>query len=189
MPFGDPSSVLVKSYSPVGAIISESVLNNKIFAGQVFGAARRFDLVSGGVTDFIFDTTPVMKDFAVFLPFVFGAYGAGPVHIDIYTGTEYTGGTPVPIQNRSLRSSILPEMTITTGATISDVGTLFPWEYSILSNGQAASAAAGSQGGPSLPLDVVAGETVVLVRLTNTDNNDTAICNFAFNWLEFDQIP
>jgi hypothetical protein len=168
--------------SRVGAYVTEPLANNKIFQDQVFGISKRLTIGDSEVINIGIDATAVDCDFLVLLPIAVKALGAGPLNIDLYVGSTFTGGTEIVSSNRNLDSSVTAKLKWYLAPTITGDGTKAAPEFTVLSNGTAAVSKITGESAEDLPINMVKGIKYI-IRITNTAANSGtgAIAN---NWFE-----
>lgn len=171
-----------------GAIITESFVNNKVFQGSVFGISKRLNIAAGTNSNIVIDPTYYSGQtdkFVVFLPVKFECFGAGPIEIDLYfnANTNDSTGTEWIAANRDNTNTNGSNIVIRHDPTIFDSGIKLGPEWSVLSNGTAATAVAGGSATSDLPF-ILRLEGKYMFRLKNTDST-LANCTTALNWLEF----
>ncbi len=169
--------------SRIGANVTEELQNNLVFTkGCVFSISKRFTIPSSGVVDIVFDPTAITSNFVVFLPVFFQGFGAGPIEIDLYAGTDSDDdGTEIICFNRNELSSKDCEMAVWLNPTINNIGTKLPPEFEIPSDGTPATSTLGGQTGDSIVTNLQ--KIKHTFRLTNTEAS-IARCVIAANWFE-----
>lgn len=158
------------------------IFNALVIKDCVFGISKRLTIPSSGIVDIVIDPSAFDKDRLVFLPITFKAFGAGPIYIDIYFGTEYNGGAEIESINRDLTSSAEAKIKVWLDPNITEVGTKLPSEFVILSDGVAAVSNVGGETKEDLIFNGrIDGN--YLFRLTNQEAN-AAQGFIASNWAE-----
>lgn len=170
--------------SRIGANVNEELQNNLVFTREcVFSISKRFTIPSSGVVDIVFDSTGITAPFLVFLPVFFQGFGAGPIEIDLFAGTDADDdGTEIICFNRNELSLKLCEMVVRLNPNIIDIGTKLPVEFEIPSDGTPATATIGGSAGDSIVTNINKAFKHTF-RLTNTEAN-IARCVIAANWFE-----
>jgi len=186
-PIGN-GNIFSKSFLPdIGDMAWIDFANKKVFSKECYAICKRFLIGASATVDIVMDPTGCTKYHIIMLPFLFSAYGAGPIFIDVYSGPTVTPvtGTIWDDQERYHGAGNPPELIFTLNPTITDPGTKMPPEFSIFSNGTAAIATTGGQATENLicKLNVSA---KYLFRLINQEGNQ-AYAHAGFNWLEFDK--
>ncbi len=170
--------------SLIGANVTEELQNNLVFTRErVFSISKRFTIPSSGVVDIVFDGTGISGNFLVFLPVFFQGFGAGPIEIDLYAGTNADDdGTEIICFNRNELSSKDCEMVVRLNPNINDIGTKLPVEFEIPSDGTPATSTLGGQAGGTVVTNINKAAKHMF-RLTNTEAS-IARCVIAANWFE-----
>jgi len=177
-------NIFSDSVSPFGAVISLSIENSKVFEGVCYSLSRRLSIGGSAVVDIVFDpSASTDKNFIVFLPVTFKAYGAGPINIDLYVNPTYTGGAAMPFSNRDFTSQAASDVVWTLNPTVSDAGTLTPFQFIILSNGTAAVASAGGEASENQVTNIDISKKYMF-RLTNTEAAAVTGASIAATWFE-----
>lgn len=145
-----------------------------IYQGKCFSVAQRITVEAATNTFILFDISNChSKEITVYTP-VFEAT-TGPLEIDYYSGTNYTGGTPMLVNNRASYGES-NQCALTIGATGTNKGTKFTEGF--VSAGHKSGAA--SQGGLEF---IPPQDTKLLVEINNTNGTDaTVFINFV--WFE-----
>ena len=93
-----------------------------VFRGRAFSVSQTFDIAQSGTLYVLFDISKLEKNLVLYPP-SFASYGGGAT-IDVYVGTDYTGGTDMLEQNRSYRGG-KNQCDLKSEPTGSNKGTLF----------------------------------------------------------------
>ena len=175
-------NLIARLVSGMSALSCVDIFNALVIENCVFGISKRFDIPLSGTVDIVIDPSAFDRKRLLFLPVTFRAFGAGPIHIDIYFGTEYSGGTEIESINRDLTSSTEAKVKIYLDPTIIEAGTKLPTEFVILSDGVAAVSNIGGETKEDL---IFNGRTDgnYLFRLTNQEAS-AAQGFIASNWAE-----
>lgn len=184
MTIGSPCGNIPKAYFEFGAVTTVDINTEKIFRDVAFSWSRRFDLPGSGVVDIVMDpaAVPAGKTIVV-LPVTFTGFGAGPINVDLYFGTNYDpDGTEWIGSNRDNRSLVMPGTTVRLNPTINSAGVKTPFEFMIPSNGVAANASVGGQTKGDL-IFIARDDGAYMFRLTNTSGT-AARCTFAMTIFE-----
>lgn len=178
---------ILKTYFEFGALTTVGISNQKVFQGVSFGVTKRLTYpASPGIINIVFDATVMTKDRLVLLPISFNAFGAGPIHIDIYFGGTYgVDGTIIECFNRDNESSNTCESEIRLNPTITSKGSKLPVEFVILSNG---TPAVTSLGGSVMSdfVTLLRRDGKYLIELSNQDST-AAIGWFGLDFFEVDE--
>ena len=171
-----------------GSRIVLDTFNNRVFNHEVFGVAKRFSFGASSQTHIVIN--PIEKgayphNTLVFLPITVKSYGAGPIEIDIYVGTNSNNdGTLWESTDRNFIDPLTAHLTWRLNPTITNIGIKTPTEYSIYSSaGVGNSEDVGGEIKTSLlfiPVKTVA----QTIRLTNTDASNAGIGHISANWFE-----
>lgn len=147
MGIGNPFANLAKTYFQFGAQTTVDINSQKVFEGVAFGATKRVTFpAASGLVNIVFDPTAVTTEKLVLLPISFSAFGAGPIHIDVYFGGEYgADGTEIECYNRDNESLNTCKSVIRLNPTVTTKGTKLPIEFIILSDGTPAIASLGGE--------------------------------------------
>ena len=169
--------------SKFNAIVTNAIENEKVFEEIMFSIAKRLAIGSEAVNDIVIDPTGCGCDFLVFLPAIFKAFGAGPVNIDMYVGTDADDdGTLWESINRDNASINTADVIVRLNPTINSDGTKLPVEFVILSDGTAATAIAGGESKEG-QIFVARKDVKYMFRLTNTEAV-AATGHVSLNWFE-----
>ena len=147
-----------------------------IYQGKCFSCSQRLSVGGSSSLIVLFNMVPAYalgRQISVYTP-VFDANN-GPITVDYYAGSDYTGGTVMTINNRAYYGE-LPGCTLTYGATGSSKGTKFSEGYVVAGHKSSGSSQEGLEFVPSQ-------NTNILVELTNTDGS-AAIIYVSFVWFE-----
>lgn len=167
-----------------GTIATISINSQKVFKNCVFSWSKRFDLGSSAVCDIVIDPVciPPHKELLI-LPVAFTAFGAGPINVDTYFGTDSDeDGIIWEGVNRNHSSLMMPLSTIRYNPTINNIGTKTPLEFMIPSDGIPATAVLGGQAQDDL-ISILKCSGKYTFRLTNLEA-DVAKCVFALTTIE-----
>lgn len=169
--------------NPFGAQVAIGIENAKVMDEIAFSVRKRFTLIASAVVDILIDPAAFTGQELVSLPIGFDAIG-GPLNIDIYPGATITsGGTPLPVFNRSLAGAA-PQTVIKQGPfTGLDITGIDPIELFLPSNG---TGVVGTDGASSdEPLVARLDKTIkYLIRITNTDSAAAATIGLKFDFFE-----
>lgn len=170
-----------------GSIITLDTFNNRVLQHQVFSFAKRAAIAANDILDIIFDPTlngGYSKKTLIFLPITFKGIGA-QINIDLYIGTQYTGGTEWGTIDRSQKdgNAATPHMKIIGAPTITDAGVLSPLEFSIYADGVGASMSIGGDVKEDFMFEPDYTKTYRL-RLTNTSASAAVKVNVLGNFFE-----
>lgn len=179
-------NIIANAVSRFGAVVGLDIENAKVFEEIVFSVSKRLvfpsSSVGGGILDIVIDTT-CSCDVLVFLPVVFKAFGAGPIFIDLYIGTDADeDGTIIESGNRDNNSANAAQVTSRLNPTINNVGTKAPFEFVILSNGTAAISMAGGEAKEGQVTSVIK-NTKYMFRCATQEAN-SAFGYFGSTWFE-----
>lgn len=169
-----------QAYSNVGAIITESVTNNKVFEGKTFSVRQSIELGSNETKEFFFDATAFGDGFVVLLPPEFSAIGGDVVTVDFYVGATYSGGTEIVGANRDQNIANTPDSKIISDGTVVTAGTKVPISWKI----PADSSFFGTTGGrvaESLPFDI---NKNLIQRLSVINSGTAQTFEYALTWFE-----
>lgn len=131
-----------------GAHATVDLSNAKVLEDVCFSWSKRFTVGVSGTVNIIIDPTNISADKdSIVLPTFFGAYGAGPLFIDMYFGAVFTGGTGTVWAggNRDNTSSSTPATIVTFDPTVTNDGVKTPFEFTVFSDGISAVSKAGGQ--------------------------------------------
>ena len=157
---------------------------HKLFEkGRAFTFSDYYTFSAHEVKDFLADITTLVNyvHSEALVPTIIA--GGGPLTLDIYSGvTADADGSVLQGFNRNGDFyTEMPEMKLTLGTTITDLGTRFS---GIPIPGSSTGAFSTSSIVPaSLPFRPIS-NTKILMRLTNTDNA-SALVGFRLNWFEY----
>ncbi len=173
--------------SQSGAFVMQQLRDTLVFRDEnIFSLSKRFPIPLSGVVHIVFDPTALNSPgnvLAIF-PLFFQSFGAGPVEIDIYFGTDADeDGTEILCFNRNQESSKDCLSRVWLNPTINDIGTKLPPEFEIPSDGTPATAVLGGSAGDTIITNAMKTGKYTF-RLTNTEAN-AARGVVAINWLEF----
>lgn len=147
-----------------------------IYQGKCFSVSQRITVTSAANMFILFDIKPAYiagKEVTVYTP-VFDTT-TGPLNIDYYYGTNYTGGTAFTINNRASYGP-LPCSNLTYGATGASKGTKFSEGFVAAGHKSSGSSQEGLEFVPPQ-------NTKILVEIDNTNGSDaTVFINFV--WFE-----
>lgn len=171
-----------------GGFVVTDINNQKVLQGVTFGLAKRFSIAKSASVDIVLDPQAVSEEKdLILLPFVFQAFGGGPVNIDIYFGaTSSENGTLWESTNRDNLSSNTANTTVRFNPTVSEDGTKMPLEYQIQSNGVPAVAAIGGAVAEDF-ITRLRKDGKYLIRLTNIDTVDGVVCTIATDFFEVEE--
>ncbi len=174
---------LGNAISPFGAVVSLEIDKAKVIEGITHSISKRLTFGGSSTTEIVIDPTSFTGNMLVFLPVTFKAYGAGPINIDLYVGTNSdSDGTVLSTINRNNESPNVSQLEIRLNPTVNSVGVKTPVEFVMFSNGTPAAAIAG--GSSKQDLVFVPDRTnKYMFRIINTDNSD-AYGYVAMNWFE-----
>lgn len=149
------------------ALLTTSYGDDGVVQGKAFVFDRNFTIGTGATLYILLDYTtykpnPDQAGLIYILPPIFTT-SAGPVKVQIYRETNYSGGTKIPAYNpntTALKTS--SATTITSGATGSDKGTL-ALEYLVGGDSQGNNSANGSASGLAFYIRKNTGKTLVEV--------------------------
>lgn len=165
-------------------LVLNKIENDMIFSKEcLFSVSKRFSIPASGTYHIVFDPRAVTSDLIVFQPIFFQGFGAGPIEIDFYGGTEFSAGTVSECFNRNEMSSITCEMIVNMNPTINNIGTKLPPEWEIPSDGVSATAVLGGSAGDNFVTNINK-ELVHCFKLTNKEA-DVATCVMSSSWLEY----
>lgn len=181
-------SDMLKTYFNFGALTTVDINSQKVFQGVSFGTSKRITYPKAtGLTNIVFDGTAVTKDKLVLLPINFNAFGAGPIHIDIYFGGTYgDDGTLIDCYNRDNESSNTCDSVVRLNPTITTKGTKLPPEFIILSNGTPAVASLGGEVIDNFA-SLLRKDGKYLIELANQDTGVDAFGWFGLDFFEVDE--
>jgi len=170
----------------LGAIVSETLANNLIFTKEcVFSISKRFTIGASATVNIVIDPLAlnVADRLFIVLPIALTAFGAGPIDVDLYFGTDSDeDGTLFQSINRNNESSKTAEAVVRLNPTINSDGLKLPSEFQIFSNGIPATASLGG----SVTEDFLFNgrkDGKYMLRLINREAN-SAFGIFAMNWFE-----
>lgn len=166
------------------AITTVDINSQKVFRDAAFSWSKRFSIGASATVDIVIDPTGIPSNkIGVVLPVSFLAFGAGPINVDLYFGTDadedgtlWTGG------NRDNRSSTTPDTEIRLSPTINSVGTKTPFEFMIPSDGVPAVSSFGGQAKDDL-IFIPRTDGKYMFRLVNLEAS-VASCVFAMSIFE-----
>lgn len=163
----------------LGAGLVSSVQEDLFVAGKSFSLDKRL-ILPIGISRIVFDPTAFEGENFTFLPLFFAAT-AGPVLIDLYTGTVADdNGTLLTPSNRR-EGQPQPVSIIRLNPTINDAGTLFADDL-VPASGSGVGNANGSTNGPGLPFEI----DPTMKKMLLIDNKDGAGIYFQLKmtWFE-----
>ena len=115
-------------------------------------------------------------------------FDAGPLTIDIYGGSQYTGGTGTewPGADRNFVDAVTPKFKVVYKPTVTIDGTKLPPEFFVPSNGTPASIRLAGETTEQLPINLTKGSAtdVYMLRITNTTAS-AGIGEIGISWFEF----
>lgn len=176
------TQALIRASSNAGAIITESLANNKVFKHEVFTVSKRFPIGSEAVVNIGIDTTAFAKEFLVLLPFKITGFDAGPLNIDLRNNVSYTGGTEWVSMDRNFIDPVIPGVKWYHNPTISDEGILSPYQSFVPSNGAPGIVKVAGEVQDDFPVRLLPG-IKYLIRITNTIAN-IGTGTFGASWFE-----
>ena len=177
------TEIMEQSRSVFGVVTSIDIAEEKVFEGKTFSIAKRHTLALSSTNDIVIDPTACNCDYLVFQPVAFKAFGAGPVNIDMYIGTDADeDGTVCGSINRDNTSATTSPVVVRLNPTINDVGTKLPVEFTIFSNGTAAVAVAGGESREGLVFNARQ-DAKYMFRVINTEANP-AFFHVSMTWYE-----
>ena len=172
--------------SGLDAIIVQDLRNSMVLTdGCIFSISKRFTVPASGVVDIIFNPTHanLQDKKLVFFPVFFQGFGAGPIEIDMYFGTDADeNGTVIESFNRNHESINTRDVVVRLNPTINTIGTKLPPEFEIPSDGTPATAVLGGQTNETI-ITNLRKDGKYMFRLTNTEAV-IARCVVAANWCE-----
>lgn len=168
--------------SQVGANVVEDVRANLVFTHETFSVSKRFQIPNGAIRYIIIDARGCDCDFTVFGAPTFKAFGAGTITIDVYKNPIYTAGTEWVAGDRNFNDPLTPNAKFYFNTTVTDPGTLLPWEWEIFSNGTAAVSRAGGESSGEIPI-IPSDTDQYMFKLTNL-GTATARCTFSADFFE-----
>lgn len=177
------TQILDQGQSVFGAHTAIDIAEEKVFEGYTFSISKRLTLALSSTNDIVFDTTGCNCDYLVVQPVSFKAYGAGPINIDMYFGTNTDeDGTVWESINRDNTSLNTSGLVARLNPTINDVGTKLPVEFAVFSDGVAAVASVGGETREGLVFNART-DGKYMFRVINTEANP-AFFTFAATWYE-----
>jgi hypothetical protein len=176
-------SIINKSSTLIESLSQIDVANAKVFDGVAFSVSKRLSIGNSSVNYITIDGRACNCDRLVFLPAAFKAFGAGPVEVDFFFGTDADeDGTVWESVNRDNESSNVSPLVTRLNPTINNLGALLPVEFIILSDGNAAVAVAGAESKEG-QLFLARQDGKYMFRITNLEAS-AAWGHFAMNWFE-----
>jgi hypothetical protein len=169
-----------------GAVTTVDINSQKVFDDVTFAFSRRFAIGSSATVDIVVDPTAIPSGkILVVLPVGFTVFGAGPINIDLYIGTDADAdGTLWVAGNRDTRSSTTSDTIMRLNPTINNAGTKTPFEFLVPSDGVPAVASFGGQSKDDLILIADISQKYMF-RLVNTEANAaSALISFSFFEIE-----
>lgn len=154
------------SYS-ADAVLTTDYAQDTIVQGHGFVFEKNFAIASGGTLYILFDYTTYtpaegQAGIVYILPPFFSTT-AGPVSVTVYRGTNYTGGTAIPVLNpNTMAAKTAAGTTVSFGATGSTKGTV-ALEYLVGGASQGNQSASGSAAGLSFFIRPNTSKTLVEV--------------------------
>jgi hypothetical protein len=116
---------------------------------------------------FLFDPTGVDGDIWLHVfPLTFTNVEDGPVVVNYYAGSNYSGGTPLPLLNRNGRSAAAPATVVTEDPTGTVLGTRTS-ANKVAKGGALPSQSGGGNSGLNLPF-IANNTTTFLIEIVNT---------------------
>lgn len=155
------------------AIVATSYADDGITRGQAYLFEKNFAIGSGTTLNILFNYTTYTPSGSQIgqiyvMPPTFSTT-AGPVTVNIYRGTDYTGGTEFDALNpNTLAPNTTSETTLTTGPTGSVKGTLV-LEYLVGGASQGNQSASGSASG--IAFFVRDNTTKTLIEIVNSSGS------------------
>lgn len=174
--------------SKFNAFVIDDIANQKVFDEITFSLSKRLTIpssaVGGGILDIVVDPSEVDCDKLVFLPVSIKAFGAGPVFIDLYIGTQSSDdGTLLTTGNRDNESSNTAKLIWRLNPTISNIGVKTPFEFSVFSDGIAAVSTIGGETREGQIFNAVKNQKYTF-RFMNQEASQ-AYGHIASTWFEF----
>lgn len=163
--------------------------NAKVFEECLYTISKRLSIpASPNKLNLVIDTTNCNCKHLIFLPIVFRSFGAGPIHIDNYFGTNSDNdGTIMDSMNTNHTSADNAKLTMRLNPTINSDGTLLPKNDIILSDGVAAISQMSSECEEN-QFFVARKDGKYLIRLSNQEASPTTGAHILFNWMEIPEI-
>lgn len=183
MTIGNSSGVSAAAF-PFAAITTVDINSQKVFKDVAFSWSKRFTVGASATVDIVIDPTGIAADrVAVVLPVAFTAFGAGPLNIDLYFGTDSDeDGTLWDGGNRDNTSATAPKATVRLNPTVNSVGVKTPFEFMVPSDGVPAVSSFGGQAKDDL-IFIARKDGKYMFRIVNTEAN-AASCLFSVTIFE-----
>lgn len=168
----------------VGAIVKAKTKDGKgfrqssyatdyIYQGKCHSISQRITVLSGTNMILLFDMTECTREVSVYPPAF--TTTTGPLNIDFYAMSDYSGGTAMLLSNR-LAGGQANQCTLTYSATGTNKGTLFSQGMAPAGHKQGATASDALEFVPPQ-------KTKLLVELDNTNGTDATVL-VQFVWFE-----
>lgn len=159
------------------AVLTTTYNLDAIFKGVKFLVQKNFTIASSGTLNILIDfTTYPGRDRTVVIEPAKYCTSYGPVIVNIYRGTDYSGGTIIPAYNVNTIIGGTSKTTVTYGATGSTKGTVTQ-EFLIGYGSTNQSSGGGTTASPDL---IVRGNTSkTLIEVVNNSGNE-----ITFNFLQ-----
>lgn len=183
---GIGGNLLSRMIAPSGGLYVSDIENKLIQNGLVFGIAKRFTVPASGTVYWGIDPTGFTKNSLLMIPPLFTGFAGGPIHIDVYKGSEYTGGTVIDSINFNENSSEVASIEMSLNPSVSDDGDLQPNDYVVFSNSSGGGANTTQTGGAASAGNLIFDFDVsrkTLYKLTN-QSADVADFHLVVDWGE-----
>lgn len=154
---------------------------NSVFKGVKFLIQKNFSIAASGSLYILIDYTTYLGDGKqiVIEPATFSS-SYGPVIVNIYRGTDYTGGTPIPAYNVNTLIGTKSQTTFTQGATGTAKGTV---TQEFLVGSGSTNQSSGGGAATSAGLIVRGNDGKTLIEILN-ESGETATVNFLQEFYE-----
>lgn len=168
------------------AVLTTTYADDYITRGNAFQVRRRISLAASTTTKIVLDTTAVPSTSYIFILPVSVAGTGGPILVDTYGISTYTGGSAiVPAKLNSTSSNVAASLFL-TGITSSDVAGNDLRQYIIGATGNPQQVNRSGSSSGAVPYIVAPGSKIVMqINNTYTDTNTIA---FDVIWYEIPAV-
>jgi len=166
--------------SSSAAFITENIRHTRIFQHEMFGVRKRIDITASDTFYVGLDATNVDCRNLVLLPVSVSIKDTGPLAVDVFVNSTFTGGTEWVGGDRNLVDAVTPNMQVYYNPTVSDVGTATSLEDYVLADKKSS---IGGEVGDAFPFVLIQGIKYI-IRFTETGGVSDGIGSVGLTWLE-----
>jgi len=152
---------------------SSTYATDYIYQGKCYSFSQRFTVPAATNLIIVFDISATDREISLYTPVL--AATTGPINIDYYMGSDYTGGTACLVNNRAAYGSA-SQVSVKQGATGSEKGTLFSQDMVLSAHKSAGTSIEGLE---FVPMQ----DSNILMELDNTNGTDATVL-IKFVWFE-----